>query len=113
MKTENTDRIIEFGHPNYMSMFTDAGNLAVVGMCNKIALDASSGLLSRKYLSTRIERDSKTLESNGYGEVFDTVVRAAIRDKINREVCAPKKWLLLDYWLEDNSEDLEIIRVRG
>ena len=101
---DTTIRMIEFGHPNYMSMFTDEGNLAVVDMCNKIALDVSSGILTRKQMSARIERDRKALESKGYGEVFDTEVRASIRNKINTEVCLPEMWKLLDYWLEDSDE---------
>lgn len=99
MKTDL--RIIEHGHPLYMAMFTDEGNIQVHNMVNILILEASRGEFMRHELQ-RVLRDAMDiLERNGYTEIHDTEVRMAIAKRLNQELLVPMKWQQIDYFFED------------
>ena len=99
MKTDL--RIIEYGHPLYMGMFTDEGNIQVHNMVNLLILEATRGEFMRHELSDVLRRDMKILAQNGYDEIFDTEVRMAIAKRLNAELLLPMKWQPIDYFFDD------------
>lgn len=99
MKTDL--RIIEYGHPLYMGMFTDEGNIQVHNMVNLLILEATRGEFMRHELSDVLRRDMQILAQNGYDEIFDTEVRMAIAKRLNAELLLPMKWQPIDYFFDD------------
>lgn len=99
MKTDL--RIIEYGHPLYMGMFTDEGNIQVHNMVNLLILEATRGEFMRHELQDVLRRDMHILAQNGYDEIHDTEVRMAIAKRLNAELLLPMKWQQIDYFFED------------
>lgn len=94
-------RIIEYGHPLHMGMFTDEGNIQVYNMVNLIILEATRGEFMRHELQDTLNRDMHILVQNGYTEIFDTEVRMQIAQRLNRELLIPMKWQQIDYFFDD------------
>lgn len=103
MKTDiDTDlRIIGAGHPLYMSMFTDEGNIQVANMVNIFILEALRGEFMRHELQVNLRRAMDNLAKNGYDEIYDTEVRSAIASRLNKELLVPMKWARIDYFFDD------------
>lgn len=99
MKTDL--RIIEYGHPLYMGMFTDEGNIQVHNMVNLLILEATRGEFERRELQDVLRGAMETLSSNGYDEINDTEVRMKIAQRLNRELLMPMKWQQIDYFFVD------------
>lgn len=100
--TVQTDfRIIEHGHPLYMGMFTDEGNIQVHNMVNILILEATRGEFMRHQLQPVLRQAMDRLEKNGYTEIYDTDVRMKIAARLNRELLAPMKWTQIDYFFDD------------
>ena len=99
MKTDL--RIINHEHPLYMGMFTDEGNIQVFNMVNMIIYEALHGEFMRHELRGILTRDMQILVQNNYTEIFDTEVRSAIAERLNRELLVPMKWAKIDYFLDD------------
>jgi hypothetical protein len=99
MKTEV--RIVEHEHPLYMGMFTDEGNIQVHNMVNILILEALRGEFERRELQEQLRGAMDTLVSNGYDEIYDTMVREKIAARLNRELLAPMKWQQIDYFFDD------------
>jgi hypothetical protein len=100
MKTDF--RIIDHNHPLYMGMFTDEGNIQVSNMVNMIIYEALRGEFMRHELKNILTRDMQILVQNNYTEIFDTEVRSAISERLNRELLVPMKWAKIDYFLDDD-----------
>jgi len=101
--TTKTDlRIINHGHPLYMSMFTDEGNIQVSTMINTLIYEVIKfRSFERRDLQTQLRKDMETLYNNGYDEIFDTEVRMRIAQRLNRELLVPMKWQQIDYFFDD------------
>lgn len=99
MKTDF--KIIDHEHPLYMSMFTDEGNIQVHNMVNILIMEALRGEFMRHELQDTLRQAMNVLSSNGYTEIFDTEVRAAISSRLNRELLLPMKWQPIDYFFDD------------
>lgn len=100
--TMKTDfRVITHGHPLYMGMFTDEGNIQVANMVNLIILEATRGEFMRHELQDIINRDMHILAQNGYTEIFDTDVRMVIAARLNLELLDQMGWKKIDYFFED------------
>ena len=94
-------KIIDHEHPLYMSMFTDEGNIQVYNMVNILTMEALRGEFMRHELQDTLRQAMNVLSSNGYTEIFDTEVRAAISSRLNRELLLPMKWQPIDYFFDD------------
>ncbi len=101
MKTDT--RIIEHGHPLYMGMFTDEGNILVANAVNLLIYNAITGEMKRTQLRESIEHLFTFMTETGYGEVYDTEVRAAVAARLNKELCKPMGWVGIDYFFDDES----------
>lgn len=97
---ETKTRIVEFGHPLYMGMFSDDGNMMVFEATSDIICAGVRGSLKRPGLRDRIENSLKDIEEF-HGEAFDTEVRSAVAARINKELCVPMKWIKIDYFFDD------------
>jgi hypothetical protein len=103
MTTKTDLKIIDYGHPLYMSMFTDEGNIQVSTMVNTLIYEIVKYPNSwhRQNLQTQLRDDMETLYEAGYTEIFDTEVRMAIAKRLNEELLVPMKWQKIDYFFED------------
>lgn len=101
MTTKTELRIIGHGHPLYMGMFTDEGNIQVHNMVNLLILEATRGEFMRHELQANLRQAMDILEKNGYSEIYDTEVRGAIANRINRELLVPMKWQKIDGFFDD------------
>lgn len=102
MKTETETRLIDYGHPMHMRMFSDEGNMRVHEATSRIIWDGLRCLFSRRELQREIRSRIGEIEE-AHGEVFDTEVRGAIAARINKELCEPMKWIKIDYFFDDEA----------
>lgn len=98
--TETEIRLIDIGHPMYMGMFTDEGNMLVHEATSRVVWDGMSGAFQRRYLQGTIRERLNEIERT-HGEVYDTEVRSAVAARINKELCEPMKWIQIDYFFDD------------
>lgn len=98
MKTDT--RIINHGHPLYMGMFSDEGNILVADVVNSLIRHAIRGHFQRPALRDEINLRLKEIETF-HGEVYDTEVRMAVARRLNAELCVPMGWVQIDYFFDD------------
>ena len=103
MTTKTDLSIIDYGHPLYMSMFTDEGNIQVSTMVNTLIFEIVKhpNVWHRHNVINQLKEDMETLYEAGYTEVFDTEVRMAIAKRLNEELLVPMKWAQIDYFFDD------------